>query len=117
MKGMDPLAKFVQGQNIARFTAQLLTEADANERDVLRQLLLEEETRYGFRSEQLALADQHIAASALRIERQKMLIEQMKAKGADTKIAERIFGNFLETHQLFVEIRSHIAEGLDRGTI
>src|ERR1051326_2650084 len=68
---MDPMSKFIQRENIARFARGLHEDADAPRRDMLRHLLVVEENRLGFYSELLDVANEQLAAGAARIERQK----------------------------------------------
>ena len=68
--------------------------------------------------ERLGQADQHIATAERRITKQRLLVEELRADGHDTKVAEEMLRGFQENLQTLREHREIIIktiEQIDRG--
>jgi hypothetical protein len=114
---MDAMEKFVNGENVARFAERLYNEPSMATQQVLKRLLLEEENRFGLRSNHLELVQRHINEGAIRIDRQKRLIAEMEAAGHDVGTAHRTLTNFVSIQELFEQFRTAILAVLDRSAI
>jgi hypothetical protein len=87
---MDPIDRFINEQNIKRFTQQAYDELDAVKQQKLRNLLIEEEYRLGLHSTHLEIATRAINDAEARISRQEALIARMEAVGDDVSEANRM---------------------------
>jgi len=103
------LAQIVQTQNIRMFSEELCDEVVPEKRNRLKRLLIEEENRFGFFSWQFDLAQRHIADFNTLVEKQRVLIAQMKTEGADITLASKSLENLLVAEDLFVDFALRIA--------
>ena len=114
---MDELVKFVTEQNINKFTDQLYNETDPQKQEVLRNLLLEEENRFGFYSSQLETTQRHLFEVNSRINRQKQLITKMETNGHDIGQANQLLSLLVEIRTLFDELYVSILNKIDRNAL
>ncbi len=114
---MDAIARFANEQNITRFTDQLCSETDLERQQTLRQLLLEEEYRFGFYSEQVDIAQRLLSEGRTRIVKQELLIADLKENGNDISEANRLLDLFLGIQGLFEKFRLFALESLDRNKL
>src|SRR5579871_1661222 len=98
---MEPTALFVSDGNIDRFVDLLHQQLDPDKRRTLRQLLIEEENRFGALAERLTVVDRHITNGVALISRQSRLLDKLAEDGRDTYNAERLLFCFLEVQELF----------------
>ena len=109
---MDAIDKFTNRENIARFSSHYEIERDPGARESLRKLLLIEENKYGFYSEQLQLAARHISECNVRIARQKAIVEEIRARGGSVLQAEAVLENLTTLRDLFMQFHDRAASGL-----
>jgi hypothetical protein len=76
---------FVHGCNIAKFTNLLATERDSTKRPILMKLLVEEEDRFGYGREQLAVAERHLVQCQGHITKLRALIDSLHRNGENTR--------------------------------
>ena len=101
-------AQIVQTQNIRMISEELCDEVVPAKRRRLKRLLIEEENRFGFFSWQFDLAQRHIVDFNTLVEKQRALIAQMKAEGADITLASKSLKNLLVARDLFVDFALRI---------
>jgi hypothetical protein len=114
---MDEVVRFVTEQNINRFTDQLYNETDPQKQEVLRNLLLEEENRFGFYSGQLEITQRHLFEVNSRINRQKQLITKMETNGHDIGQANQFLFLLVEMRTLFDELHASILDRINRNAL
>jgi len=105
---------FIQSENLSRMSEQFSQTTNPETRETLRRLLLEEEDRYGYYSEQLDFACQRLSDAKRRANRQKSLIKEMKSNGDDTQEAEKLLYNIQEVSKLFLSFHNRILQSLMR---
>jgi hypothetical protein len=111
------LQQFVNTQNIARYEQRLYGEADAMRRQSLRGLLLDEENKFGSRSERLDLIGQRMRECKDRIARQTLVVERLNGQGHDPGPAQRLLSNMLDLHAVYEGYYQVILDGLDRSAL
>ena len=111
ISAMDVAEKFATEMNIARFADQLYHERDRQRQHWLRRLLVEEEDKLAQRWGQLELAEQYIAESSVRIDRQKALIARIAAAGQDVTDAATLLESFVAVRNTFEQICVRIRKG------
>jgi len=111
------MENFVYEQNVFRFSARLKTEDDPAARKLVGKLLLDEENKFAATVERLDRTDGQIADCKSHISLQYALIERLKGDGHDIKPAERLLGNMMELHDLYVSYREVLLDGLDRRAL
>ena len=114
---MDALEGFINEENIERFADKLYSEHSPEQQNKLRQLLIQEEYKFGLRSSLLEMAERHIRESAGRINNQKTIIGKLRADGHDTRAANRVLENFVALQAIFREFRASVLQALDRVEI
>jgi hypothetical protein len=77
----DDAAQFVCDLNVKRFAEKLRSERDADMRMSLKKLLVEEEDKFGRRTERVRNIERYIAEGSRRIASQNSLIEKLKVNG------------------------------------
>jgi hypothetical protein len=101
--------------NIKRLAQRLSIETNTRTRRSLRQLLIEEEERFGLRSWHLELVDRHISDTTSRIDNQKSLIDKLNAGGLDVSVAEAFLETLIVVRGTYEGIRTHLQDGLNRS--
>ena len=76
------IACVINAENFGRHIDQLYRELTTESQASLQRALLDEEYRYGFRSCQLDLVEQHIAEAADRTDKQLSLLNRLEREGA-----------------------------------
>ena len=97
--------RFVHDQNLIRFVDALEHESNPARRDLLQQLLLEEENRFGGRREKLEQANVQILRGRERVRRQRELVARLTSDGANLEPAQQVLMNMLLTQSLFEAYR------------
>ena len=112
---MDDLSLFLQRSNLALFSDRFEREEDPQRRVQLRTLMVDEERRYGFRLEQLDLANDRIGKARQRVERQRALVSRLTEVGDSSATrAEATLRRFSELVSLFEQFRTMIEAGINR---
>ena len=114
---MDAIDRFISEQNIERFAKQAYDALDPGKQQTLRELLIEEEYRFGVYSAQLEITTRHISEAEAKISRQKALIARLEADGHELNKAYRILYNFVDIQHLFKDFRASILQALNRNKI
>ncbi len=109
---MNDTARFAHDQNVSRFVDRLRHEADGGRREVLRQLLIEEEERLGALYARLGAVDMQLADCAARIAQQRARIAELTQLSADTDEATRLLRNLEDIQTIFCGRRTVILDGL-----
>jgi len=94
-------------RNVDRLHSRLQVEGDANKRDLLLRLLVEEENKLGSDRERHDILCQKLSQGKLAIEKQNAAIKSMMMRGLDTTnaleflknliVSRRTIGRLLET--------------------
>jgi hypothetical protein len=100
---------FVHRQNIARFTNLLATERDPTKRPVLANLLVQEEDRFGYGQEQLAVAQRHLTECQGHITKLRALIDHLHRIGENTRQENELLDVMIELNSSLIGTRSGIA--------
>jgi hypothetical protein len=103
--------------NIVRLDGLVEMEADPGRRIRLKSLLIEEENKLGFRSEQLLIVTRRIDECRKRIALFEGLIEQDRTEGRDTGDSEQVLRNLKELHAVYRDHHRVVAEGLARSRL
>jgi len=111
------LDAFIHRQNIINFAGRLTTEGDPDAQQMLRQLLLEKERRFGICAEALDLLDGFIPRQAELIEKQCSIVSKLREDGHNTDLAEALLSSFVKTHELFTAYRGQLAYSLACGPL
>jgi hypothetical protein len=109
--------EFVGEQNISRFIDQFQIAHDAQTRQTLQKLLLEEENRFGFNSEQLERIQQRISECKARIDQHERLIHKARINGHNVAVAERVLNNLIELQEIFWSYHQVIVEAVNRSKL
>lgn len=104
--------EFVRRQNINNFAERLNVEQSGHTQAVLRQLLLEEENRFGLRVEALELLDGNLRRNEDAVKRQRDIVVEVEARGGDIETARRFLDSLTVTRQLFLRYREHLIGSL-----
>lgn len=107
--------EFVGEQNISRFVDEFQTAHDANTRYTLKKLLLEEENKFAFNSEQLVRIQQRINECKARIDLQERLIHKARIKGHNAAATERVLHNLVELQEIFWSHHQVVLEAVNRS--
>lgn len=113
----SPMQKFIGEQNISRFVEQFPSAHDPYTRKRLQTLLIEEENKFGFNSEQLESLQQRIKECKGRIDQHERLIRRARANGHDTSTAERVLNNLVELQEVFWSQHQVVLETLNRSKL
>ena len=105
---MDSTARIVSDLNVARFVDRLQLEPDSATRASLKSRLVEEEDKLGRSAERLSKLQRYIDEGNRRIALQKVLIENLIAKGHDLRLAKRTLNNLVEIQRIFEQYREGI---------
>jgi hypothetical protein len=109
--------ELVGEQNISRFVDEFQTAHDANTRLTLKKLLLEEENKFAFNSEQLVRIQQRINECKARIDLQERLIHKARIKGHNVAAAERVLDNLVELQEIFWSHHQVVLEAVNRSKL
>jgi hypothetical protein len=109
--------EFVSEQNISRFADHFVVAHDPSKRKTIQRLLLEQETRFGFHSEQLERIQQRITECGVRIAQHERSIQKAKANGYETATSERVLSNLIELQELYWSYHKSVLEGLNRSEL
>jgi hypothetical protein len=109
--------EFVGEQNISHFVDEFQTAHDAHTRHTLKKLLLEEENRFAFNSEQLVRIQQRINECRGRIDLQERLIHKARIKGHNVAAAERVLHNLVELQEIFWSHHQVVLEAVNRSKL
>lgn len=114
---MDTTKRFVCEANIARFIGQLERSTDDETQHVLRQLLIDEEDRFGRYAALLDITDRHIQQATDRIAQQQQRLDRLMADGRNTAQAEQVLQNMRKVGEFLVDIRKSWAASVDRAAL
>jgi len=102
-----PYQRFAIERNVDRLHSHLQAEGDANKRDLLLRLLVEEENKLGSDRERHAILCQKLSQGKIAIEKQNVVVKSIMLRGLDATnaleflknliISRRIIGRLLET--------------------
>ncbi len=109
--GRRVMQRFLHFQNLARFVEALEHEPDPAKRDVLQQLLLEEENRFGDSRERSEQTDTLIARGRERIRQQRALVDRLGCDGKGVETAKIGLLNLLRTQSIFEGFRQVLVDG------
>ena len=102
------MRRFIAKENIHHLADQFGFTADAEKRNALVRLLVEEEDKLGRGLENLEIADRRIAIANVLIRKQELLIERYAMQGYDTSIAKELLRSILVSKSLFETFRHQI---------
>jgi DNA-binding CsgD family transcriptional regulator len=111
------MSDFATGQNITQYVDLFCHETDFAEQGRTRMLLVGEETRFGFHSEQLDRVDLHIDHARERVVRQRALVARLERRGDDTRVAVALLAGLVEVLDLFARHRNLILDALDQNRL
>jgi hypothetical protein len=109
------MQKFVGEQNVFRFVDQFQIAHDQNTRKRLQTLLLQEENRFAFNSEQLERTQRCIKECKARIGEHESLIQKGRANGHNTATAERALNNLIELQEVFWNYHQIVLKALNQS--
>jgi hypothetical protein len=109
--------EFVGEQNISRFVDEFQTANDAHTRQMLKKLLLEEENRFTFNSEQLGRIQQRIKQCKARIDLHERLVHKARIKGHNVTAVERVLHNLIELQEIFWSHHQVVLESVNRSKL
>ena len=109
--------KFVAEQNISRFVDQFQIAHGPHTRQTLQKLLLEEENRFGFNSEQLDKIQQWIKECRGRIGQHERLVNKARINGHDVAASERVLNNLVELQEIFWSYHQVVLEAVNRSKL
>jgi DNA-binding CsgD family transcriptional regulator len=104
-------------QNIVRYADLFCHEIDFVEQGRTRALLVGEEKRFGFHSEQLDRVDLHIDHGRGRVVQQRALVDRLERRGGDARVAVALLAGLVELVDLFERYRNLILDALDRNQL
>jgi hypothetical protein len=104
------MEQFIHQQNLVRFVEALERETDPGRRDVLQQLLLEEEKRYGDRRERIEQTETFILRGRERIRRQREIISSLQEGDGAIETAKASLLNLMRTQSLFEAFHRTLCE-------
>jgi hypothetical protein len=110
--GLDENLRIVTENNLTRFVGCLYVETDKVQREVFRNLLLQEEQWFASREERLEVLQRLVRDCEGRVQRQKSLLDGQRATGMDITHTELVMNNILETQAL---LRDSLRKELQRG--
>jgi hypothetical protein len=102
--------RFVQRQNIARFSSLLAVELEASKRSTLMKLLIEEEDQFGFGLEQLRVAEKHLADCYHHITVVRGLIDYLDGNGQDCSRENELLQALTELEAKFQAYRQSVLD-------
>jgi DNA-binding CsgD family transcriptional regulator len=111
------MSDFATEQSIDRYADLFCRETDCAEQRRTRALLVGEEKRFGFHSEQLDRADLHIDHVRERVVRQRALVDRLERRGGEARVAVALLAGFVELLDLFERYRNLILDALDRNRL
>jgi len=100
--------------NISCFADQLRYEKNPARQEMLKRLLIEEETRFGATEDRLRMVERKLTDGAELIVRQRRLIAEMKSNGGDIGSADRSLQTFEMIQDLFERFRAHMYDRRER---
>jgi hypothetical protein len=106
--------RFVHSENIRRFSEIYEREPAQGRQDVLRRMILDEESRYGSQLAQLEVVNERIASNNKRIEQQQDLISHLENSGTNAEQQKRILQNLLELRRLYSDYGRMLLDSLQR---
>jgi hypothetical protein len=83
----------------------------------LRQLLVDEENRFAWRSLRLEMIDRHIAEASACIDKQTDKILELHAGGDDTDEMYRTLANSISVLEVFKAFRTSLSDSIDRSEL
>jgi hypothetical protein len=104
--------RFVHRSNIAKFRNLIAKETDPTKRPVLVNLLVQEEDRFGYGQEQLALAERHLAECQGHITKLHDLIGHLHRNGENTRKENELLDAMSELETKFQAYRDAIRDRL-----
>ena len=111
------VTKTINAQRIWLYGLRLSDARDDDERGLLQDLLVQEESRFGYYAEQLDIADAFLADAERRIRSQADRVEQLRGDGRDAALASEILEQFRRTAELFAVFRGHVEARLAEAQI
>jgi two-component system sensor kinase FixL len=111
---MQSIERVIHAETIARLSDQLYGELNPERRRIVQQTLLEEENRYGARSEQLEMVTQHIAEISARINRQRDIMQMRLSNGEEAELSHKTLNNLIELKEQYELFRDQLLNSLDR---
>ena len=111
---MREVDRFESDGNISCFADQLRYEKIPARQEMLKRLLIEEESRFGATEDRLRMVERKLADGAELIVRQQRLIAEMKSNGGDIGNAERTLRTFEMIQDLFERYRALTYERRER---
>jgi DNA-binding CsgD family transcriptional regulator len=104
-------------QNIARYADLFCHETDGAEQRRTRALLVGEENRLGFHTEQLDRVDRQIDHARERVVQQRALVDRHERRGGAARVAVALLASLVELLDLFERYRNLILDALDRNRL
>ena len=111
MGRFDPEAK------VSRFARMLHNATDPAKRARLRQLLVDEENRFAWRSLRLEMIDRRIAEASARIDEQTNKILELHTSGNDTDEMYRALATSISVLEVFRAFRNSLSDSIDRSEL
>jgi hypothetical protein len=108
------LHRFVQDRNIATYIELLHVESESTKRHTLKTLLIDEENKFGSRSEKLDKVERHIAVCQAHITGQHKIIDRLRANGGNCAAAERVLANLFDILDVCRAHRQCVLDALGR---
>ena len=111
---MDDVERFVIDGNISRFVDQLRGERDPSRQQVLKRLLIAEESRFAATLDRLQMVERYLTEGEERIANQRRLVAAMRNNGGDAGAAERTLRAFESIQDIFQTAHASVHEALER---
>ena len=111
---MTEVDRFESDGNISCFADQLRYEKNPARQEMLKRLLIEEESRFGASEGRLRMVERKLTDGAEFIVRQRRLIAEMKTNGGDIGSADRTLRTFEMIQDLFEGFRALMYDRRER---
>jgi hypothetical protein len=108
---------FVHRENIAKFANLLSTKVDPTRRLALTNLLVQEEDRFGYGEEQLAIAERHLADCQQSITTLRNLIDGLRKGGANTTPEDNLLVALNDLHGRFLAYKQMILDSREKTAL
>lgn len=110
---MNDVDKFINRENIGRFAEAYWAERDSSRNVQIRRLLVEEENRFGYYSEQVQITSWNIKRCNDLIAKQQSLVADLRQRGGDPTLAEAMLNRLFELRSLFKQFHATVTERCD----
>lgn len=109
------MQRFLIEKNVAAFVARFHNEPDPDTRDILRRLLIDEEDKFGYRSEKLEIVERYISDCNSRIAKLRDLKIDRDSRFPTPSVSAQTLENLMTLAALLEAHRDQLRRQLDDG--